>query len=184
MGFGRFPDVADAASLAARVMQGDRAAESQLAVLYRESIFRYLRSRLRNVDVASGLVDDVLMATLLALRSGAVRRPDRIGAYMHGIAVHAVSGYLRGHFRQPALRGLDHDIADLSEGEKRDHDDKLRTVRTAMRQLGAVDKRILTLLLEEGFNETDVARRMGMNPAAVRQRKSRIVRKLAEVIKS
>jgi DNA-directed RNA polymerase specialized sigma24 family protein len=39
-------------------------------------------------------------------------------------------------------------------------------------------------LLEEGFNETDVARRMGMNPAAVRQRKSRIVRKLAEVVKS
>lgn len=177
----RFPCAAGAAALARRVTCGDTAAESALALMYRESVRQFLRRKLRNADVAETLVDDVLMAVLVALRRGNVRSPERIGAFVHGVAVHAASGYLRGKLRSIEMLPLLWDVAD-PYSLPQETDDRLESLRCVLPALGATDRRILGMLLVAGASETEVARRLGMNVAAVRQRKCRLVRKLAALV--
>lgn len=51
-----------------------------------------------------------------------------------------------------------------------------------MPALNATDRRILELLLVAGASEAEVARKLGMSVTAVRQRKCRLVRKLAVLV--
>lgn len=177
----RFPCAADAAGLARRITDGDAAAESALVLMYREGVLELLRNRLRSADVADALADEVLMAVLVALRRGAVRSPERIGAFVHGVAVHAASGYLRGRLRSIEMLPLNWDVAD-PESLPQEADDRFESVRRAMPALNATDRRILELLLEAGASEAEVARKLDMSVTAVRQRKCRLVRKLAVLV--
>lgn len=177
----QYPCATGAAALARRVTCGDAAAESALALMYRESVRQFLRRKLRNAEIAETLVADVLMAVLVALRRGDVRFPERIGAFVHGVAVHAASGYLRGKLRSIEMLPLVWDVADPG-ALPYESDDRLESLRRVLPALGATDRRILAMLLVAGASEAEVARRLGMNVVAVRQRKCRLVRKLAALV--
>jgi RNA polymerase sigma factor (sigma-70 family) len=177
----RYPCAAGAAALARRITAGDAAAESALALVYRASVLKFLRRRVHSAEVAEALVDDVLMSVLLALRRGAVRSPERIGAFVHGVAVHAASGYLRGRLRSVVMLPLDWDVADPAQPDRQESDDQVQSVLGMMPLLGTTDRRVLQLLLGAGASEAEVARRLGMSMTAVRQRKCRLVRKLARL---
>ncbi|HEX9206647.1 MAG TPA: sigma-70 family RNA polymerase sigma factor [Steroidobacteraceae bacterium] len=149
--------------------------------MYRASVLKFLRGRVRSAEAADALVDDVLMSVLVALRRGAVRSPERIGAFVHGVAVHAASGYLRGRLRSVVLLPLDWDVADPGQPDRQESDERVQSLLGMMPALGATDRRILQLLLGAGASEAEVARRLGMTLVAVRQRKCRLVRRLARL---
>jgi DNA-directed RNA polymerase specialized sigma24 family protein len=54
------------------------------------------------------------------------------------------------------------------------------TARQEMKTLDPVDRRILWLLLVEGFHPDEVTGRLGLSADAIRQRKSRVLRRMAE----
>jgi len=54
------------------------------------------------------------------------------------------------------------------------------TVRNEFYNLGEMDQRILWLILVEGHRPAEVAAQVGLSEDAVRQRKSRALRRLAE----
>jgi DNA-directed RNA polymerase specialized sigma24 family protein len=49
-----------------------------------------------------------------------------------------------------------------------------------MKALDPVDRQILWLLLVEGFRPDEVTGRLGLSADAIRQRKSRVLRRMAE----
>jgi RNA polymerase sigma factor (sigma-70 family) len=56
-------------------------------------------------------------------------------------------------------------------------------VQQGLLQLDPTDREILTRILADGQKLTAIARRLGMSPEAVRQRKSRALKKLAAFVK-
>jgi DNA-directed RNA polymerase specialized sigma24 family protein len=57
---------------------------------------------------------------------------------------------------------------------------RARLVRRVLAGLDGVDRRILDAFFAEGRESEDIGREVGLSAAAVRQRKGRILKKLAE----
>lgn len=173
-----FPDSAAAAALALSISRGEPAAENALAALFRPTVRAYLRTRLHDAGSAEDLADDVLMAALLALRRGLVRDPSRIGPFIHGIALRASRNHLRRLRRRLPLLPLERDVEDPAACDEFRRLDDRDTVLQALDTLGETDRAILRLLLEEGMRESEVAVRLCLKVATVRQRKRRCLRRL------
>lgn len=177
-----FPDDGEAAALALQVSRCVPGAENALVALFRESVFAFLRARVHPADEVWELADDVLMAALLALRRGLVRDHHRIGAFIHGVASHVAASHARRRGREPRLEVIHAELPDWPGMERIEDDQRLMDAHRALQMLGEIDRRICTLLLDEGLSEPEVADRLGIKAAAVRQRKSRAIRRLQRLL--
>jgi RNA polymerase sigma factor (sigma-70 family) len=174
------PDASQAGALAVLVTQGRRAAENDLATAFRSGLRSFFLSHTRDRHSVDELADDVLMAALLALRKGLVRDPAKIGGFIHGIAVHVANNHRRRQQRELPGRSADSNIPDAGAADEVDHADQLDAVHRVLETLEQTDRRIMTMLLDDGLTEIEVARRMALKVATVRQRKSRMIRRLRE----
>lgn len=168
--------VDDNEQLALRIQQGDRAAETRFVHLYCDCVFAMALGRTRDRDAARELVDDVLMAVILALRSGAVRDRGHLGGFVHGTALNKIHGYFRKQRQwRRALRLQPASLATepLDDAETQD---RWRMAREAMAFLHDSDREILRLNLVEGLKPGEIAARLKLSPALVRQRKCRALR--------
>jgi len=168
--------VDDNEQLALHIQQGDRAAETRFVHLYCDCVFAMALGRTRDRDAARELVDDVLMAVILALRSGAVRDRGHLGGFVHGTALNKIRGYFRKQRQwRRALRLQPASLATepLDDAESQD---RWRMAREAMAFLHDSDREILRLNLVEGLKPGEIAARLKLSPALVRQRKCRALR--------
>ena len=168
----------DSAELARRIHDGDRAAEARFARLYCDCVFAMALARTREHRAARELMDDVLMAVILALRQGAVRDQRRLGGFVYGTAVNTINAHFRRRSRQPGTIALDPALPSDDVLEEREQDDRRRIVRAAMSLLDPQDRQILQLYLAEGLKPGEIAGRLGLSSVAVRQRKCRALRAL------
>ena len=166
------------ASLAARILRGDRAAENQLILTWSGRVFAQVMVRLRDREAARELVDDVLMATVAALRVGTVRDTSHLGAFIHGTTLNLVHNHVRSRSRIP--QGPDSTDAlttpDLAGSCERDSD--LRALERCIARLPLQDRAVLLLTLTEGLKPGEVAARLGLSVDLVRQHKSRALKRL------
>lgn len=168
----------DSAELARRIHDGDRAAEARFARLYCDCVFAMALARTREHRAARELMDDVLMAVILALRQGAVRDQRRLGGFVYGTAVNTINAHFRRRSRQPGTIALDPALPSDDVLEEREQDERRRIVRAAMSLLDPRDRQILQLCLVEGLKPGEIAARLGLSSVAVRQRKCRALRAL------
>lgn len=166
----------DSAELARRIQDGDHAAEARFARLYCDCVFAIAFARTRDRIAASELMDDVLMAVLLALRQGAVRDRRHLGGFVHGTAVNTINAYFRRRSRLPRTIALDPALTTGDAIDECEAHDRRRTVRAAMALLDARDRQILQLSLGEGLKPGEIAARLGLSSVVVRQRKCRALR--------
>lgn len=78
-------EATDAATLAARAMGGDRAAEARLCLRLSPAIRAFARRRLRSQDAAREFQQEVLLIFVEALRNGRVEEPARVAGFVLGI---------------------------------------------------------------------------------------------------
>src|ERR1041384_6541280 len=78
-------DAVDAATLAARTMAGDRAAEERLCLRLSPAIRAFARRRLRNPDATREFQQEVLLIFVEALRAGRLEDPARVAGFVLGI---------------------------------------------------------------------------------------------------
>lgn len=174
----------DSAELARRIHGGDRAAEARFAHLYCDCVFALALARTHDRAAARELMDDVLMAVVLALRRGAVRQEQRLGGFVHGTAVNTINGYFRRRRRQVRTVPLDSAVAVGCPGDDLDEGDRHRAIRSALDLLQARDRQILRLSLEAGLKPGEIAARLGLSAVVVRQRKCRALRALVASVGS
>lgn len=91
--------------------------------------------------------------------------------------------HLRGRARARLSVPIDDDIAARSDADAVETVERQTQVRQALLQLDRTDRDILTRILAEGQKLAAIARSLGMTQEAVRQRKSRALRKVAEIVK-
>jgi len=170
--------ISTAASLAERIKAGDSAAEEELVSTYRRGVLAIARARMRDLETAKDVTQDVLTEALKEIRAGKLREPDKLSAFIEGIAHNVINSLVRTKIRR-AECSLDN--AELATGDPvKEHEfaDRQRLVRREIEALGAVDQQILLWSLVEGVALAEIAARLGMSHNSVRTRKSRAIRKL------
>ena len=89
-----------AADLVARIASGDAAAETELWNRYSRGLLFLLRRRTGNPDLADDLRQETFRIALEKLRAGGLEDPQRLAAYLRGIAVNLATGDWRKRARQ------------------------------------------------------------------------------------
>jgi RNA polymerase sigma factor (sigma-70 family) len=170
-------------ALAERVRNGDPSAEDELVRIFRERVLVMMRVRTQEPDAARDLCQDVLIAVLRALRQGQLRAPERLAAFVHGIARNTANNYLRTRRRQAVLDELSESVPSLGWNDPVESAERRQLVSRALSSVTQEDRRILMLTLVEGLKPGEIAKRLGLNDEVVRTRKSRALRKVIERVR-
>jgi RNA polymerase sigma-70 factor (ECF subfamily) len=174
------PDAAqqlDDATLAERVRSGAPDAERELARRFYGRVFAVALAKLGDYELAEDLAQESLLRGLEALREGRVEHPERLGAYLCGTARNLSNNVLRAK-RPDSVTDPD-DLASPGEPTdrlciRREHRVLVGKVLSGMRP---VDQQVLLWTLVDGLPAEEVGRRLGLQPAAVRQRKHRALQR-------
>lgn len=176
-------DAAAWASLVRRIEEGDREAKAELAQLFYVRVRPLASVHLRRSDLATDIAQETILAALEALRAGKLREPEKLPAFVLGIARNLINNYRR---RQAGNREVVDDPPHRPEETDpvlaRLEEQQLALVRASLLSLNQVDRRILLLTLVQGLTPREIAPIVGLTPEVVRTRKSRAVRALADEI--
>jgi len=167
------------ADLVVRVQAGDATAEARIAEFFAPAVQAMARARSRGAADAQDVCQDVMIAVITALRRGQLRDIQRLAPFVAGVARNVINAEFRTRRRRTAepLTDADAPVADLRD--EVDLRDRVRTIRNALEEVGADDRRILVLTLVHGLKSGEVATRLALDPQVVRARKSRALRRLA-----
>lgn len=134
-------------------------------------------------EAAEEAVQETLVRALEALRDGRPRDPEKLGAFVRGIARHVIADIHHARKRSAPLDAVpetqrrtssDDPLGSLITAEERDQ------VRRALAQLAPGDRDILHLSFFEGLSPAEIAERLGEPALRIRKRKSRALRRLRE----
>jgi len=165
-------------ALLARIANGDAEAETSLVQQFGPRILAMVLARTRDRELARDLAQDALIAVLRAARAGQVRDPERLSAFVHGVARNVVSNYLRGNRRRAEDQLVDDVPATVSFEDHFDDRERQALLQQALASLGDADRRILEWTLVEGLTPGDIAGRLGVPADVVRTRKSRALKRV------
>lgn len=118
------PSDAEAAALASRITAGDRAAETELVLQYQRGVrFLLLRKTQGDLPLAEDLCQETLIVAISRLRERALDEPEKLSAYIHGIAANLFIGDLRRSVRRNTH--ADSDAIDLATDQSAGHPEVL-----------------------------------------------------------
>lgn len=136
-------------------------------------------------DAAEEAVQETLVRALEALRDGRLSDPEKLGAFVRGIARHVIADAHRARQRSAPLQAVpegelgpssDDPLTALITAEERNR------VRLALTQLSAGDRQILHLSFFEGLTPAAIAQQLGEPALRVRKRKSRALARLRRAL--
>jgi RNA polymerase sigma-70 factor, ECF subfamily len=119
-----------------------------------------------------------------ALRDDRIHHPERLAAFVHGTARNLANNFLRTRSQLPEFQALTPELALTQSADDFEQRERISLVRRALEQLDATDQKILVATLVEGQKPGEIANLMGLTPEVVRQRKSRAVKKVVELLKT
>ncbi len=160
------------------VRAGDAAAEEELVARFQPRIRTFLSMRTSERDAIEELGQEIIVAVLCALRESKLREPKQLSSFVYGTAQNVFNDYLRKRSREKLHPvPLDEDFP--APGPVLD-DDKVLHAHREIDALDPGDRKILQMSLVEGFKAVEIASTLGLTPDAVRQRKSRALKRLIE----
>jgi RNA polymerase sigma factor (sigma-70 family) len=176
------PGSAEQATLAEALRKGDPAAEARLAQLFTPKIYVLALARTRDREAARDLVQEVLIAVLRALRNGQLREAEKLPAFIQGTARNLVNNYLRARCHQPDFVPILPDSALTAKPNSPQDSDRVELVLRALERLEVLDRKIMLMILVDGLKPGEIAYQLGLTSEAVRQRKSRAIKKVSQYI--
>jgi RNA polymerase sigma-70 factor (ECF subfamily) len=174
---------AELRSLAERIREGDASAETELVAEFTQRIFVMALVRTHDREVSRELVQDVLMAVILAVRKGQLQDANKLAAFVHGTAKNLINNRLRNQSQQPPIEPLPNDLAQAGPVRQLDDGERVRLLHQALERLGPEDREILYMTLVEGRKPGEIAAALGLTSEVVRTRKLRAAKKVADLIR-
>jgi RNA polymerase sigma-70 factor (ECF subfamily) len=174
------PADGELALLAGRVLAGDAAAEEAIARRFHDRIRLMVLARTHDGELARDLAQETTIAVLTALRRGQVRDPDRLGAYVHGVAKNLLNNHIRAHRQQPPEEPLPLEVPAAGAPDEVEASQRFDLVRRALARLVPIDRRVLLMTLVDGLKPGEIAFQLGLSAEVVRARKSRALKKVVE----
>jgi len=164
--------------LADKIQRGERAAEEQFVLRYRDRIFAVALAKLGNYDAAEDVTQETLVAVLEALREGKVHEPEKLGAFACGTARNLANNHLRSERRHPVEQEGELASSGHNPEERLGRHEEGRLVGKVIEGLEPVDQKILLWSLFDGLNSDEIGRRLGLKSSNVRQRKRRALERV------
>src|SRR5262249_45758047 len=133
--------------LVERISAGDRAAEEELVRWFHPRIFATLVCRTGDREASRDITQDVLMATLPSMRTGALPEPEKLAQFVHGVARNLANSHIRTiSIRRPRETSLEPELearlaAPISD-VRQEHEAMEKSVRFAMSKLEPNDRHI------------------------------------------
>lgn len=162
--------------------------EKELAERFRERLRVFATRRLGNAAAAEDVAQETLRRMVDALRAGRVDNPAAFPAFVFETARHVCQQHHRAAGREGrAFRRL-HEDGEALHAVAPDplsalvSDDRANRVREALRGLSDTDRELLRLLYHEELETNDASSRLGLSPSALRVRKHRALKRLAELL--
>lgn len=166
----------DERKLVKKAQKGDKEAFAALYLLYRDGMYRYALFRLRNEADARDAVSACIAAAyeqIFALRS-----EGAFGAWIYRILYRECL-----HIAQErAARKTDVDIAEREFAAEADGTHLSVELQEAFSVLSDEDRDIVLLSVVAGYKSGEIAEILSMNPATVRSRLARSLRKMREFL--
>ncbi len=163
-------------AVAEGILVGSPRLEQEFVERFLPRLQAFFRARVSNPDVQEELTQETLVAVLLALRAGKLRDASAMDGFVVGVARNQLAESLRVQAKHlPTVTREEIERTSCAPGL--DPETRL-TVQNELRDLAAMDQRILWLILIEGFRPAEVAPQVGLSEEAVRQRKSRSLSRL------
>jgi len=169
---------ADVIALVQRIRAGDTAAEDGLVLFFEREVLALLQRRIRDIEAARELADDVLMAVVCALRAGRLRDASKIQAFVRGTLRNVANNYLRTRFLHPPEEPLPSEVPALDTADRLEEDDRLTALQQGLARLAGTDREILLMTMVRGLHPRQIAEDLGLSPEVVRARKSRALSRL------
>jgi RNA polymerase sigma factor (sigma-70 family) len=168
----------DGKTIIDRILAGDPAAEEELIERFQQRVRLYVAVRTSHPDYADEVTQETMLAAVVALREGKVREPDRLAAFILGIARNQLADAIRKQARRKTAPWPDG--YDCPAPNQVQDPELVESARIEIETLEPGDRRILWLTLIDGFKPGEIAVQVGMSAELVRQRKSRALRKIVE----
>jgi RNA polymerase sigma-70 factor (ECF subfamily) len=169
-------------SLVRRIGEGDPSAEDELIRAYLPRVIAFAMVRSLDRELARELAQDVMIGVLCALREARVREADKLSAFVYGTARNLLNDRIRKRAQEkldPLPPGFDLVQAAVDSEDS----DRLAAAHKAIESLDASDRRILLLTLVDGMKPADICNAVGLSSEVVRQRKSRALKKVIEIVR-
>lgn len=160
------------------ILAGSPDLEREFAERFLPRLQVFFRTRVSSPEMQDELIQETLVAALLALRAGKLREPGAMESFVLGIARNQMAEALR--LQAKNLASADGDAVEQRPIAPELAPEWRLTVQNELQELAVMDQRILWLILIEGFRPAEVAPQVGLTEEAVRQRKSRLLRQLHE----
>jgi len=172
----------DLSELPNRIRGGDRLAEDELAACFRERVYVMSLARTRDRETSREIAQDVMVAVLVALRDGRLRKSESLASFVFSTTRHHIGSHLRSAVRRREAAPEPPRDSNPSPHDKLEADERLELIRECLEELTPDDREILTLTLVEGLTPREIAARLHLEPGVVRQRKTRAKRRIMEKV--
>lgn len=150
---------------------------------FRDRVWAMLVSRVANRETARDLLQEVLVAAWRALAEGRLRDPDKLPAFVYGIARNVVNNRRRAAAAGPVEVPLTPELEIAVQPPDFEDRERRRLVREAMALLEPSDRRVLLLTLVDNLQPREIARRLGVSPDVARTRKTRALKRFVERVR-
>jgi RNA polymerase sigma-70 factor, ECF subfamily len=149
-----------------RLRNGDAATEKHFVTHFSNVIRMSLRSRLRSWELIEDIRQETFLRVLNFLRSDrSLDHPERLGAYVHSVAINVMMELLRASTRHPPIPEDAHTLADRrmnTEGAVVSRERK-ELVRNILAALSEKDQQVLRAVFLDEMEKADICERFGVD---------------------
>jgi RNA polymerase sigma factor (sigma-70 family) len=161
----------------------DEALDADQLELLRSGLYLIALRALRNSAAAEEAAQESLTRAVVALRENRLRDPEKLGAFVRGIARHVIMDALRSSRRVGPSEAVNEAVDPVPDAlEHVVSSDERARLHAALGGLRAIDRELLRLCFFEGLTPDDIARRLGEPAERIRKRKSRALERLRQVL--
>ncbi|CAN5308592.1 sigma-70 family RNA polymerase sigma factor [soil metagenome] len=151
--------------LAVRCQLGDAQAWEELIRRWQPRLWRFVLGMLTNRASAEDVLQNVWLRVVRSLAR--LREPERLGAWLYGIARAAVADRLREQYRHPPADEIE-DIPDSDGGV--DAVDLIDSLQAGLARLHPADREVVVLFYLEERSINEVAEISNIPPGTVKSR--------------
>jgi RNA polymerase sigma-70 factor (ECF subfamily) len=153
---------------------------------FRSGLELLARRTLGSVDASREAVQETLARAVVALANGQPSDPEKLPAFVAGIARHVIVDMVRAERRVVPLDTLpeaEHPSSSSDTLSALVSAAERARVRDALSHLSAADRELLRLCYFEGFSPGEIAGRLGEPADRIRKRKSRALERLRQAFR-
>ena len=167
-----------------RIAQGDRAAEAEFVRHYERGVLVLVRRHCRPGDPAvADLVHDVLTTVLERLRSGAIRDPAALPAYVQTTIIHATSREYRSRRGDLPIEAAATLAGDGEPAGEADRSERARLLRGVLQALPVTrDREVLVRFYLDEQDPAQICRELGIDDDHLRRVLFRARSRLRELL--